>query len=567
MSFKFLDHKGNTSVLLAVGAAGALLAGGFLFSQLETQSVSQTLRRTVGGDREQLLTFYSKRKIQEMSPLFGGATDPCTSPTPGPFVAAPPPISSTTDIEARCFTVSNSKILQARFANETDRTVSVEYPSCGKQKWIAYTYSGFANNYIYLSPLPAIETKFGTRTLYVLNSLKTHTGGGAAFLANPVGIIEGTTADNFPGNSRPHQALLFNTAELLADSASAQTAFLNSVAATSSGAVIANKYLCARNRADDDVCHVNNGGGWMGAISSNGPSGPFHLSATDGGGSVTFRPTFEKIGEYCACTRVTDLHPSFDLVESRMKPYLTAPGNLNIQPNDNGSPADEMPLPELQLRQYTDLASGSTTFSDDDVWQKVKATRNLPSATELIGLRRSSAHLGVASGSIPGGAIRYVYSFTAKLPNGIIEEILTGTEHNTAAGRKIYLAGQSHVLQTPSCSYAGHAREFVVYTNTIPRFNGRWAETYDDYRGGGANGVATFTSINNLCAAKDPNFPGATTYRAYDTGEVMGWNYACLAGAAPSRYFHNGNPGDTNGGSGRGWCESTAVEWVRCREP
>jgi hypothetical protein len=97
-----------------------------------------------------------------------------------------------------------------------------------------------------------------------------------------------------------------------------------------------------------------------------------------------------------------------------------------------------------------------------------------------------------------------------------------------------------------------------VYTNTISRFGGRYAGTYDDYRGGGFNGVSTSSSINRLCSDADSNWIGAG-------GEVAGVNYQCLASSAPTRSFHNGGRIDSNGGNGQGWCQSTAVEWVKCK--
>lgn len=96
-----------------------------------------------------------------------------------------------------------------------------------------------------------------------------------------------------------------------------------------------------------------------------------------------------------------------------------------------------------------------------------------------------------------------------------------------------------------------------TYTNKIARFDGKYAGTYDDYRGGGFNGVSTTQAINSLCSTANPEWIGSG-------GEVEGTNYQCLANSAPTRHFHNGNPIDREGG-GSGWCTSTAVEWVKCK--
>lgn len=115
-------------------------------------------------------------------------------------------------------------------------------------------------------------------------------------------------------------------------------------------------------------------------------------------------------------------------------------------------------------------------------------------------------------------------------------------------------APKSEVAASSSCPTPPEK----VYTNTISRFGGRYAGTYDDYRGGGFNGVSTSSSINRLCSNADSNWIGAG-------GEVAGSNYQCLASSAPTRSFHNGGSIDSNGGRGQGWCQSTAVEWVKCK--
>ncbi len=81
----------------------------------------------------------------------------------------------------------------------------------------------------------------------------------------------------------------------------------------------------------------------------------------------------------------------------------------------------------------------------------VREARSLPVDVELIGMKRSSDYIGAVHGSI-----RRVYSFTVKFSDGHIEEVLTGTEHNNnGVGRKIYLVGNTYVLQTAGCSSAG----------------------------------------------------------------------------------------------------------------
>eukprot|EP00164_Ancoracysta_twista_P001255 GFYU01001647.1.p1 GENE.GFYU01001647.1~~GFYU01001647.1.p1 ORF type:complete len:857 (+),score=86.82 GFYU01001647.1:40-2610(+) len=134
-----------------------------------------------------------------------------------------------------------------------------------------------------------------------------------------------------------------------------------------------------------------------------------------------------------------------------------------------------------------------------------------------------------------------------------------GTSYRALKGTLSYdnQEGQFHFVYTAPVNKAGPAG-VKVFTNTIPRFQERYAGTYDDFRGG-VNGKSISQSINVLC--DNAGYPGAFD----DDGEKAGVDYACLDRAAPTRHFHNGNAMDTNGGGGQGWCANSAVHWVRCR--
>ncbi len=109
----------------------------------------------------------------------------------------------------------------------------------------------------------------------------------------------------------------------------------------------------------------------------------------------------------------------------------------------------------------------------------------------------------------------------------------------------------------------------IVSTNTLtPSKN--YLGTYDDFRGGGANGQSTQTALNMIC-----QLAGQTT----GTG-----NYACAANSSPTvcalidpndglciqyqplRYTaesrHNGNWGYYV--QGQGWCQDGGVQWAEC---
>jgi hypothetical protein len=553
-----IGNRGNVAVGLAVAAGIGLAVTGVLL----TQSVNQSLRKIASSEGEQVLVNFAKKKAAITAAM---STSPCMGTTATSTFTAEPPGSTDSGLQSRCFVAGSEKILQACKVCTPGapgyQVVSVQLPApevgvCGAAgaNWVAYSYSGLENSYIYLSPWPAVEWTVGSRKLYTLDSQRVFRGGLAAFQADPIAKIQSTP--DLPRGQARNQTLVFDVAQLMVESASTQATFLDGFAATSSSTSIGNRFMCSRNRANDTNCYSNSGGAWMGALSSSSAEGPFFVSASGSNSAVTFVRQYREIGRYCACTRLSNLHPNFDYVESRMAPYLIQAGNMNIQPNDIGSSADEMRLPELNLVQKTDTVSDRSTFPDDAVWSMVRQWRGLPSDVELIGMKRSRDYMGGVNGSI-----RRVYSFTSKFSDGHIEEVLTGTEHNNTVGRKIYLVGNQYLLQTVGCSSKGHSREIQVFTNTISRFGGRWTGTYDDFRGAGYAGVSTASRIQYLCSLRD------STYLPYDSGEVAGWNYQCLSSAAPTRHFHNGSPIDNNGGGGQGWCANTAVEWVRCRQP
>jgi hypothetical protein len=109
---------------------------------------------------------------------------------------------------------------------------------------------------------------------------------------------------------------------------------------------------------------------------------------------------------------------------------------------------------------------------------------------------------------------------------------------------------------------------FTIYTNTLTP-SGNYIGTYDDFRGGGYEGVSTQQSLNWICQLAG---------RSSGTGA-----YACAPNQNPQgclEYDKNGyctRYGSTyyypesrhNGGwgyhyLGQGWCEEGGVQWVQC---
>lgn len=459
-----LDRGGDTQRVERTGSLALGLAVGTALSAsvaavLLTQSVEISLKNVISSEEEQVLVNYAKKKAALLAVT---TPSPCDGTVAATGFTAEPTSSPDAGIQSRCFKSGSEKILQAckvcTPGQAGYQVVTVQLPggACGGSdaNWVAYTYDGYENSYIYLSPWPAVEWQVGSRKLYTLDSQRVFTGGLAAFQSDPVRKILETP--DLPRGVGRNERLVFDVAQLMVESASTQSSFLDALAAGStSSALIKNQFLCSRNRAGDSTCHCNNCGAWMGALSSASADGPYFVSHTDNNLSVGFLPRYKEIGKYCACTKLTDLHQNFDYVESRMAPYLTQPGNMNLA-------ANELPIPELNLSQTTLSTQEWQTFPDDAVWDMVRQARILPASVELLHWKRSADYLATANGSI-----RRVYTFTVKFSDGHIEEVLTGTEHNNGGvGRKIYLVGNTYVLQTSGCSSAGYALEPLVFDFT-----------------------------------------------------------------------------------------------------
>lgn len=136
-----------------------------------------------------------------------------------------------------------------------------------------------------------------------------------------------------------------------------------------------------------------------------------------------------------------DYHPIEPSAEALMAPYLTQFGNLNLA-------ANEMPIPELKLRQVTDRSADWKTFPDAAVWEMVRDAKGFPRAVKLVNTKKSRDYIGAGF-----GAIRNVYSFTVQLPDGSFTEVISGTEYNNnGVGRKIYVSDRvTPPLQSIGC--------------------------------------------------------------------------------------------------------------------
>lgn len=150
------------------------------------------------------------------------------------------------------------------------------------QKWVAYTYPGYASSYIYISKLPTETHTVAGQTFYVYNPERVIRGmSEATFMANPEEAIK--NAPVVPvGNTRWTERLIFNLAQLESEAATTQTATLNAL--TSS---VAHRYMCTENVVGATNCSNNSNMGWTPGFGKS-QGGDIYVSASNSGGGVAF---------------------------------------------------------------------------------------------------------------------------------------------------------------------------------------------------------------------------------------------------------------------------------------
>ncbi len=124
---------------------------------------------------------------------------------------------------------------------------------------------------------------------------------------------------------------------------------------------------------------------------------------------------------------------NFDTVNTKLAPYLNAPGNVNIAAGEFGTAATE-----LQMTQDTRLDS-ATSFTKDEAWARVKTLLSIPNSASVLWSQTSTQY-----GNL--GSVRFVYSYVIQdAPNP--RQILFATEFLPSYGwRKVYLIGKNFPL-------------------------------------------------------------------------------------------------------------------------
>lgn len=155
-------------------------------------------------------------------------------------------------------------------------------PNSTTEKWVAYTYPGYASSYIYISKLPTETHTIAGQTFYVYNPERVIRGmSETTFMANPEDAIK--NAPVIPvGNTRWTERLIFNKAQLESETAPTQTTVINSLTS-----FVAHKYMCTQNAVGATNCSNNSDMGWTPSF-GKALNGDIYVSNSNSGSGVTF---------------------------------------------------------------------------------------------------------------------------------------------------------------------------------------------------------------------------------------------------------------------------------------
>lgn len=155
-----------------------------------------------------------------------------------------------TDDKDRCgLTATGAQMACTKDVKNTTTTITPK-----TEKWIAYSYPGYAGLYIYLSRVPTVTT-VGTKNFIVYpNERMIHAMPKATFLVDPVKAIQNAEVIQIANTRTPHSRLQFNFAQLFSEPFTTQATTIDNL-----DSVVVNKYLCTQNMVSATSCHVNNG--------------------------------------------------------------------------------------------------------------------------------------------------------------------------------------------------------------------------------------------------------------------------------------------------------------------
>ncbi len=163
------------------------------------------------------------------------------------------------------------------------------------EQWIAYTFPGYGDYYIYLAKLPASSYTHEGKTLYVFNPEKIYRGGLTAFNADPSTVIKNEPLVPVGYTRIPDTRYLFNSAQLASEPAGTRAALIDGFKG-----FVANRFVCTENKVNASQCHVNNLGVWSPGL-GYAPTSDIYVSYSDSDSGIVYYPA-QILGTYSVTT-------------------------------------------------------------------------------------------------------------------------------------------------------------------------------------------------------------------------------------------------------------------------
>lgn len=128
---------------------------------------------------------------------------------------------------------------------------------------------------------------------------------------------------------------------------------------------------------------------------------------------------------------------TFDMIEAKLAPYLSQPGNLNITAGEFGTAQTEFEMTQ-DTRQ-----DNAPSFTKEESWARVKELLSIPDSAQIVWTKSSNLYSNTAY----GGSHRYVHSYVIQISGAAPRQITYATEYLPGYGwRKVYFINKEYPL-------------------------------------------------------------------------------------------------------------------------
>lgn len=128
---------------------------------------------------------------------------------------------------------------------------------------------------------------------------------------------------------------------------------------------------------------------------------------------------------------------TFDMIEARLAPYMSQPGNLNIAAGEFGTAQTELGMTQ-DTRQ-----DNAPSFTKEESWARVKELLSIPDSAQIVWTKSSNLYSNTAY----GGSHRYVHSYVIQISGSAPRQITYATEYLPGYGwRKVYFTKEYPLL-------------------------------------------------------------------------------------------------------------------------